>query len=115
LKKANSIHADADRCMKMLAAELKLLIDKNRPDSWNVSPIPDYMGGYLTAMVVSEYMTERIYNPSDAVKEFLKKNKHIEGVLFTKEDLIELNRIVASLEASKDLLNKLYGFSTVLN
>lgn len=114
LKSAVNIMTDAERGMKMLSGALKEMITKLDPDSWDASPVPDYMDGYLNAKTISDFLKKKIESPDEAIKEYLKQN-NINGILFTVDELTLLYTLVSTYEQTKQLLKKQYGFSTLLN
>jgi hypothetical protein len=114
LKSAVNIMTDAERGMKMLSSVLQELIKKHDIDSWTLSPIPDYMDGYLNAKTISDFLKKKIEEPDEAVREYLKQN-NINGLLFTADELSVLYTLVSNYEQTKLSLKKQYGFSTLLN
>jgi hypothetical protein len=114
LKSAVNIMTDAERGMKMLSSALSELIKKNEVETWDSTPIPDYMDGYLNAKVIVDFVKKKIESPDEAVKEYLKEN-NINGLLFTVDELTILYTLVSNYEQNKVSLKKQYGFSTLLN
>ena len=106
--------SDAERGMKLLAASLRELTSTNDIDSWDKTPISDYMEGYLNARSIVVYLKKKIENPDEAIREYLKQN-NINGLLFTLDEITLLYTLVSNYEKDKEALKKQYGFSTLLN
>ena len=106
---------DAERSMKMFAETVKTFVDKYAIEDWGSSPIPDYMDAYLNAKVLRDFIQKRIEEPDEFVVEFLKKNQNIDGLLMTKDELTMLYRLSTNFDETKEYINKIYGFSTLLN
>lgn len=113
-KRALNMMTDADRSMKLFAENVKALIDKHPMEEWGSSPIPDYMDAYLNAKVLRDFIQKQIENPDENVVAYLKTNK-IDGILMTKEDLTLLYTLSTNFDDTKAYINRLYGFSTMLN
>lgn len=105
---------DADRNMKIFAESVKTMVEKEDIDKWDSGPVPDYMDAYLSSKAVKDYLQERIENPDPAIVKYLKEN-NLEGLLFSRSELVLLQSLVQNLEDTKEYLNKKYGFSTILN
>lgn len=105
---------DADRNMKIFAESVKTMVEKEDIDKWDSGPVPDYMDAYLSSKAVKDYLQERIENPDPAIVKYLKEN-NLEGLLFSRSELVLLHSLVQNLEDTKEYLNKKYGFSTILN
>lgn len=114
LKSVTNIMSDAERGMKLLAASLRELTSTNDIDSWDKTPISDYMEGYLNARSIVVYLKKKIENPDEAIREYLKQN-NINGLLFTLDEITLLYTLVSNYEKDKEALKKQYGFSTLLN
>jgi len=114
LEKALNLLVDSDRCTRMFSTNVKTMVEKYALDSWDTSPIPDYMDAYLNAKVLKDFVQKKIENPDDEIVKFAAKNK-IEGVLLTRNELIMLQTLVNNFEETKEFLNKTYGFTTLLN
>lgn len=115
LKRAMNMMTDADRSMRMFAETVKTFVDKHAVDDWSTSPIPDYMDAYLNAKVLRDFIQKRIEEPDEFVVEYLKKNQNVDGLLMTKDELTMLYRLSTNFDEAKDYINKIYGFSTLLN
>jgi hypothetical protein len=114
LKRSWSLMTDADRSMRMFSTTVKELVEKNDTDTWHNTPTPDYMDAYLNAKVLKDFLQKLITEPDEKVAEYLKKNK-LEGLLLTKEELALLSALINNFEDAKEYINKVYGFSTILN
>ena len=114
LKKALNMMTDAERGVRMFASSLKTLTEKYDIEGWSSSPIPDYMEAYLSAKLIMDYLKKRIEEPDEAVVAYLKQN-NLEGLLFTREELVMLHTIVSNFDNTKEYLSKTYGYSTMLN
>ena len=114
LEKALNLLVDSDRCTRMFSSNVKTMIEKYSLESWDSSPIPDYMDAYLNAKVLKDFVQKKIENPDDEIVKFAAKNK-IEGVLLTRNELLMLQTLVNNFEETKEFLNKTYGFTTLLN
>ena len=114
LKKAVNMMTDADRSMNMFAENVKTMVEKYNIEAWNDSPIPDYMDAYLNAKVLRDYLQKNIEEPNEVVVQYLKKN-NIDGLLFSRDELLMLNNLANNFEETKEYISKKYGFSTMLN
>ena len=114
LKRAVNMLTDADRSMRMFAETVKTFIEKYSVDDWGKSPIPDYMDAYLNSKVLKDFLQKKIEEPDEAVAEYLKGN-NIDGLIMSKDDLTMLYRLSTNFDETKDYINRIYGFSTVLN
>jgi hypothetical protein len=114
LKRALNMMTDAERGMKLFAENVKTLVEKHSIEEWNESAIPDYMDAYLNAKVLRDYLQRLIENPDENIAAYLKSNK-VDGILMSRDDLSMLWRLSTNFEETKEHINKLYGFSTLLN
>lgn len=114
LEKALNLLVDSDRCARMFSTTVKTMVEKYDTESWDSSPIADYMDGYLNAKVLRDFLDKRLKEPDPFLVEYAKKNK-VDGMLITKKELDMLQTLVINFEETKEYLNKNYGFSTMLN
>lgn len=114
LEKCLNLLIDTDRCTRMFSTSVKTMAEKYSLDSWDKSPIADYMDAYLNSKVLRDFIQKKIESPDEELIKFAAKNK-IDGVIFTKNELTMLHNLVENFEQTKEYLHKTYGFSTMLN
>lgn len=114
LKRALNMITDAERSMKLFAENIKTQVEKLQIEEWGSSSAPDYMDAYLNAKVLRDYIQKRIEEPDENVAAYLKNNK-VDGLIMTKDELTLLYTLSTNFDESKEYINRIYGFSTMLN
>jgi len=105
---------ESDRYYYMVAEELKNLISNTDIDSWEKSPIPDFMETVVILNSLRSFLDKKINEPTDEEVKFCNENK-IKDVLVSKEELVMLQKFVMALEEQKALLFTEYKFSHLTN
>lgn len=105
---------ETDRYYYMVADKLKELIINNKIDSWDDTPIPDFLETIVILNSLRTLLDKKINNPTEEEVKFCNEND-IKDVLVTKYELTLLQKFVISLEEQKNLLLLQYNFNYEIN